>query len=190
MRPNYFIIFALFCLAPVAAVAQFITSTNGPATGIENFEMQTNVIIVKGYGEIGTVTTGDGIISVIGKESVNITAGGKQYGIAIAFSANQAHTALIVDYDELDSLINGLDFLSKISYSVTTMPSFDAGLTTRSGFRIEAHSERRRGAIELFLKFGNIAKVPLTPDQFAQFQNLIGQAKTSLDATKSKNSSP
>ena len=190
MRPNYFIIIALCALAPFTAVAQFITSTNAPATVIENFEMQTNVIIIKGYGEIGTVTTGEGIISVLGKESINATAGGKQYGIAIAFSANQAHTALIVDYDELDSLINGLDYLSKISYDVTTMPSFDAGLTTRSGFRIEAHSERRRGAIQLFLQFGDVARIPLTPDQFAQFQNLIGQAKTSLDATKNKNSSP
>jgi hypothetical protein len=127
---------------------------------------------------------------VLGKESDNVTAGDKLYGIAIAFSANQAHTASIVDYDELDSLINGLDFLAKVSYDVTTMPSFDAGLTTRSGFRIEAHSERRRGAIQLFLQFSDIVKIPLTADQFAQFQNLIGQAKASLDATRNKNSAP
>lgn len=190
MRLNSLIIIASCGLLPFAAAAQLITSTNAPATEIENFEMQTNVIIVKGYGEIGTVTTTEGIISVLGKESDNVTTGGKQYGIAIAFSANQAHTASIVDYDELDPLMHGLDFLAKISYNVTTMPSFDAGLTTKSGFRISAHSERRRGAIQLYLQFGEVVKVPVSADQFAQFQNLIGEAKTSLDATMTKNSSP
>lgn len=189
MRLNSLIIVTLCGLFPFAAAAQLITSTNAPATEIENFEMQTNVIIVKGYGEIGTVTTGEGVISVLAKESDNVTDGGKQYGLAIAFSANQAHTASILDYDELDSLIHGLDFLAKVSYNVTTMPSFDAGLTTKSGFRISAHSERRRGAIQLYLQFGEIVKVPVSADQFAQFQNLIGEAKASLDATKLKNSS-
>jgi hypothetical protein len=190
MRPTSFIVIALSIVLALAAHAQDLIITNAPATEIENFEMQNDVIIVKGYDEIGSVTTGEGVISVRCKESDNVTAGSKQYGIAIAFNANQGHAASIVDYDELESLVHGLDFLSKISYNVTTMPTFDAGLTTRSGFRIAAHSERRQGAIQLFLQFGTIARIPLTADQFAQFQNLITQAKASLDVTRNKNSSP
>lgn len=191
MRPISFIVIVLFFVLSLAVTvhAQDFISTNAPATEIENFEMQNDVVIVKGYDEMGSVTTGEGVITVRCKESDNVTAGSKQYGIAIAFSANQGRAASIVDYDELDSLIHGLDFLSKISYNVTTMPTFDAGLTTRSGFRIAAHSERRQGATQLFLRFGAVARVPLTADQFAQFQNLITQAKASLDATRNKNSS-
>jgi hypothetical protein len=182
----------LSCILPLASHAQGWTTpgTNAPATEIENFELQPDVIIIKGYGEVGTVATGEGVVSVRCKESDNVTAGTKQYAIAVTFTANQAETGSIVDYDELDSLIHNLDFLSKISYSVTTMPSFDAGLTTRSGFRAAAHSERRQGGIELFLQFSSVVRVTLTPDQFAQFQSLIGQAKTSLDTIKNKNSSP
>jgi hypothetical protein len=181
---------ALSCTLSLVTRAQGWTTpgTNAPATEIENFEQQTDSIIIKGYGEIGTVTTGEGVISIRCKESDNVTAGTKQYAIAITFAANQAETGSIVDYDELDSLIHDLDFLSKISYNVTTMPSFDAGMATRSGFRAAAHSERRQGGIELFLQFSNVVRVTLTPDQFAQFQNLINQAKISLDATKTKNS--
>ncbi len=182
---------ALSCALPLASHAQGWTTpgTNAPATEIENFELQPDVIIIKGYGEIGTVNTSEGVISVRCKESDNITAGTKQYGIAVTFTANQAETGSIVDYDELDALIHDLDFLSKISYNITTMPSFDAGLTTRSGFRAAAHSERRQGGIELFLQFSSVVRVTLTPDQFSQFQNLINQAKSSLDTLKNKNSS-
>ncbi len=180
----------LACTLSFALRAQGWTTpaTNAPATEIENFELQSDNIIVKGYGEIGSVTTAEGVISVRCKESDNITADTKQYAIAVTFAANQAEAGSIVDYDELDALIHDLDFLSKISYNVTTMPSFDAGMTTRSGFRAAAHSERRQGGIELFLQFSSVVRVTLTPDQFAQFQNLINQAKTSLDATKAKNS--
>jgi hypothetical protein len=187
MRSFFLILIAFGGMLAISSQAQ--TSTNSPATEIENFEQQTDTVIVKGYGEIGSITTSEGIVSVRCKESDNLTAGSKLYGIAVAFNANQGRAILIVDYDELDALLHGLDFLSKISYNVTTMPSFDAGFTTRSGLRIAAHSERRQGSIQLFLQFGDTCKVALTADQFAQLQSLVNQAKNSLDVAKNKNSS-
>jgi hypothetical protein len=80
MRPTSFIVITLFGLLPFAAVAQFVTSTNAPATKIENFEMQTNVIMVKGYGEIGTVTTGKVLLRcwarnrITSRREINYTA--------------------------------------------------------------------------------------------------------------------
>jgi hypothetical protein len=162
-------------------------STNAPATEIENFELQTDTVMVKGFGQTGSITTDDGVISVRCKESLDVTTGRKLYGISIALDSNQVHGFLVVDYDELSALINGLNFLSTISYDVTPLPSFDASFTTRSGLRIGAHSERRQGAIELYMNFSGSAKVTLTSDQFAQLQSLVNQAKTSLDATRSKN---
>jgi hypothetical protein len=187
MRSVPFILTAICALMPLASHAQI--STNLPATEIENFELQTDTIIVKGFANIGAVSTQAGVISVRCKESDNIAAGHKMYGIAVAFQAGQNRTYLIADYDELDSLIRALDFLGKISYEATPMPAFDAGLTTRSGLRIAAHSERRQGGIQLSLQFGNIVHVPLAPDQFAQLQSLIIQAKTFLDNDRNKNSS-
>jgi hypothetical protein len=187
MRSIYLLTIILCGCLAMNAGAQ--VSTNAPATEIENFELQTDTVIVKGFSLAGSVTTDDGIISVRCKESHDITTGRKLYGISIALDSNQAHGFLVVDYDELDELINGLQFLGNISYEVTPLQSFDAGFTTRSGLRIGAHSERRQGAIELYMNFSGSAKVTLTSDQFAQLQSLINQAKTSLDATRSKNSS-
>ena len=164
-------------------------STNLPPTEIQNFELQNDTVIVKGFGGIGTIATDGGVISVRCKESENVMSGSRMYGIAVAFEANQARTFFVIDDDEMDRLIQGLDYLGKISYDVTTMPAFDASFTTRSGLCIAAHSERREGGIQLYLQLGDEARIPLTPDQFAQFKNLVVQAKKSLDVTKSKNSS-
>jgi hypothetical protein len=188
MRSFCFVIIALCGCLALNAGAQ--SSTNAPATEIENFELQTDTVMVKGFGQTGSVTTDDGVISVRCKESHDVTTGRKLYGISVALDSNQVHGFLVVDYDELDALIKGLNYLSSISYDVTPLPSFDASFTTRSGLRIGAHSERRQGVIEIYMNFAGSTKVTLTSDQFAQFQNLINQARTSLDVTRGKNSSP
>jgi hypothetical protein len=188
MRPLHFFLIVLCSAFAFAARAQ--DATNAPATEIENFELETGVVIVKGFGQLGSMTTSAGVVSIRCKESANITTGRKEYGIAVALASNQVHGFLVVDYDELEPLLRGLDFLAKINYDVTTMPSFDTTFATKSGLLIAAHSEQRQGTIQTFLQFADTPRIPLTSVQFSQFQNLITQAKASLDALKNKNSSP
>jgi hypothetical protein len=185
MHQLRFILIATCCSLAFASHAQDLT--NAPKTEIENFEAQTGTVIVKGFGQIGSVTASTGVISVRCKESADTTTGLKEYGVAIKFDGNNRQEEFaIVDYDEMNSLLNGLDYLGKITYEVTSMPSFDAIFNTKSGLRIAAHSERRQGGIQTFLQFGDAPRILLASDQFAQFQNLIGQAKTSLDSLKNK----
>jgi hypothetical protein len=171
-------------------VSRAQSQTNAPATQIENFELQTDAIIIKGFGEIGSVSTEGGAVSVRCKESNNVTINQKMYGISVALTEAQARGALVVDYDELEGMIRALDYLGKISYQVTPMPGFDAGFTTRSGLRIGAHVDHRQSAIQLYLQFEDTEKIPVSADQFTQFENLINSAKTSLDAMRGKNSAP
>ncbi len=185
MRSTLFLLTTLCAILPLVAAAQ--NSTNTPATEIENFELQTDAVIVKGIGQIGSLATETGTIVVRCKESDNVTSGQKQFAVAIGIEANQSRLILFVDYDELDALIHGLDYLSKVTYSVTTMPAFDATITTRSGFRAGAYSEQRQGGIRLFVQYGDSVRVPVTPDQFTQLQNLINQAKSALDTARNKN---
>src|SRR5580698_318037 len=118
MRSTLFLLATLCAMLPLAATAQ--NDTNAPATEIENFEMQTDAVIVKGVDQIGSVATEAGTILVRSKESDNVTSGQKQYAIAITIENNQSRLVLFVDYDELDALIHGLDYLSRITYDVTT----------------------------------------------------------------------
>src|SRR5215469_10381632 len=188
MRSTHFLLIALSAALPVVTHAQ--TSTNTPATQIENFELQNDTIMVKGFGEMGSVATEGGTVSVHVKESKDVSSNQKMYGTSVTLSAGQAHASLVVDCDEMDALTNALDYLGKISYNVTPMPGFDASFTTRSGLRAGAHVDRRQSAIQLYLQLEDTEKIPLSASQFTQFQNLINEAKASLDVTRGKNSSP
>jgi hypothetical protein len=166
-------------------------TTNAPATVIENFELQTGTVIVKGFSTVGSISVGNAVITVRSKESSGIGHGQKTYGIAVGFSSSGSQpdnlipkTFLVVDYDELDSLTGGIDYLGKITYDVTPLAGFDASYTTKSGLRVIAHSDRRQGVIVTFIQFGDWRRIPLNSDQLTQLRNLITQAKSSLDAIK------
>ena len=129
------------------------------------------------------MTTSAGTISVRCKESVDVSAGTKQYGIEIELvGTSQPKDEIIVDYDELDALLNGIDYLGKISYDVTPLPGFEAVYSTKAGLRFEAHSSHRMGGIQTFLQYGGNPRLPLASDQVAQVRDLISQARNALAA--------
>ena len=66
MRIFSIVLMIAACLPALAARAQ---DTNALKTEIGIFESQTGVVIVKGFGQIGSVSTSAAIISVRCKES-------------------------------------------------------------------------------------------------------------------------
>jgi hypothetical protein len=92
----------------------------------------------------------------------------------------------VVDYDELDTFISSLDYLARIDYPVTTLPTFTASYTTKSGFRVGAFTSQRHSTIQFFLQdySTNSKRILITPAQLAQFQTLIEQTRKSLDALR------
>jgi len=183
MHKFYSIIAATGC----AALALNAQVTNVPPTELQAFEARTDTVIVMGEGEVGSVMAGDLNIAVICNESTDVNGGPKQYGVAIEITGNgQRLTKLAVDYDELDSLVNGLNYLGKIDYNVTTLPTFVAAYVSKSGLRIGAYSSQRRGAIQYFLQdYANKSeRILLTASQLAQFQALIEAARKNLDSLR------
>jgi len=170
----------------LAGVAQ-AQMTNVPPTQLEAFEAQTGTVIVKGAGQIGSLGVGTVNITVISKESMDGSTGRKQYGMAIEADVNgQRVWKKVVDYDEIDPLLSNLNYLAKIDYTVTALPTFVAGYCTKSGFRVGAFTSQRRGAIQFFLQdySTNSERILITPTQLVQFQNLIEQARKNLDALR------
>ena len=158
--------------------------TNTPLTGLETFEAQTGTVIVKGAGQTGSLTVGAVGITVLARESLNANTGQKAYGAAIEITENNRRVRkTVIDYDELDAFLSNLDYLAKIDYNVTTLPTFVAGCTTKSGFRAGAYTSQRRGAIQFFLQAYSTdgTRILITPTQLAQFRTLIEQTRKSLD---------
>jgi hypothetical protein len=162
--------------------------TNAPLTNIEIFDAQTGTVIVKGSVLIGTVSAQSGTVSVRAKESIEPGLGAKEYGIAIELKeGSRPEVTTMVDYDELDSFLNGIDYISKANHTVTSLPDYDVVYTTGGGLRLLVYTSRKRaGAIQVVLQSGRASRdrVQLSSDQLARFQNLIQQAKSKLDSLR------
>ena len=176
---------ALGLVITLLATATYAQETNAYKTRIESYEAQTNTVIIKGYGQIGSFSVTSGTVTVRCKEDLDVTHGSKLYGLVVDFSGDGvSRLAAVVDDEELDPLLDGLDYLAKITSSASPMPAFEAGITTKSGLRIEAHSNRRQSGITYQFELDDRFRMPLSTDQVVQLENLVIQSKKYLDELK------
>jgi hypothetical protein len=162
--------------------------TNPPPTKIEIFEGRTGTVIVRGSVLIDTMSAQTGTISVRAKESVEPGSGRKEYGIAVGLQeGNRPEDTTMVDYDELDSFLNGIDTISKANHSMTSLPDYEVGYTTRGWLRLVVYtSVKRPGTTQVALQSSHINwnRISLSSDELARFQNLIQHAKSKLDSLR------
>ncbi len=158
-----------------------------PATKLEAFDTNTDTVIIKATAPIGSVSAHGGAVTVRCREITDVGTGRRESGIIIdiAFEV-QLETMLLIDYDELDSLLDGLDYLGKLDWSVTSLPDFSAVYTTKGGFRADARGSRRTGNIEFAVRSTRVSvpRLPLSRDQLGQLRSLIEQAKAKLDTLR------
>ena len=179
MRNICIVVIAAICSLAFAAQAQ---DTNALKTKIGLFESQTGVVIVKGFSLMGSVPTGGAVIYVRCKETTSAASGRKDYGVAIEIATDEWRRLAIVDYDELDELLNAMDYLGKITFNATPLQGFEATFTTKSGLELIAFGDKQQGGIKTFLAYDDGPRIPLAPAQWNQLEVLIAQAKTAIDA--------
>jgi hypothetical protein len=158
-----------------------------PATKLEAFETNTDTVIIKATAPIGTVPARGGEVGVRCREITDAGTGRHANGIIVDLTfGGQLGDMMLVDYDELDSLLDGLEYLGTLDWSVTPLPSFDAVYTTKGGFRAAALGSRRTGNIEFALRSvrGNTVPLLLSRDQLGQVRSLVQQGKAKLDSLR------
>ena len=82
----------------------------------------------------------------------------------------------IVDYDELDELLNA-NYLSKITFNATPLQGFEATFTTKSGLEFIAFGDKQQGGIKPFLAYDDSPRIPLLPAQWNQLEVLLPRPK-------------
>ena len=169
----------------IQAPAQTANATV-PATTLETWEAATDRVMVKGTAPVGSVSLNGAVMSVTCEE---LAVGGlnqKMYGIRVGIAVKgQSEGRTVLDYDELDSLLSAIDYLSKVDWSVTSLSSFDASYTSKAGLRVAAFSSKRAGMIEYSVRGSLMGKrVVVTQGQLSQLRSLVEQAKNNLDAIR------
>ena len=159
-----------------------------PATRLESFATNTDTIVIRGSADIGVVNANAGTIVLKCREVSEAGNGRKEVGISVDLNHNELRETRYIDFDELEPLINALAYLNKVDWSITSLNSFDAAITTRSGLRASAFSSRRSAAIEFAVRTAGSGNPPIlvSREQLAEFRGLLEQAKTKLDGIRSK----
>ena len=158
-------------------------------TKLEQFSAKTGVVLIRGFHVIGSA---QGLystsVNIEAKEFTNVSDGNKQYGITIeAFKENgdydKKHTSFI-DYDEIDSLIKGIDYIAKIESSVTKLEDFQADFTTKGDIKISTFSSGDR--VMAAVTSGTIGGVAayFNLNDLDKLKTLILQAKIKIDEVK------
>ena len=164
-------------------------------TKIAAFEAKKGAVIIRGSSEIGRVRDTNGIrhldgsvfyrtlVSVESREFTDASSGKKEYGVLLKIKETDSS---YLDYDEIDSLLKGIDYIAKIEKGITKLESFQADYKTRDDFTVSTFNDNS-GTIRAAVDIGRYSKTPaviLTLDQLAQLRNLVQQAKEKLDSVR------
>lgn len=177
-------------LLPSAYAENLKDSVPQAKTKLEQFSAKTGVVLIRGFQKIGSV---QGLystsVNIDSKEFTNVTDGSKQYGVTIeAFKENgkydKEHTSFI-DYDEIDSLIQGIDYISKVKADVTSFDDFQADYTTKGALKISIFSSGDK--LMAAVTSGNIGGVAayFNLEDLAKVKDLLLKAKIKIESVKS-----
>lgn len=160
-------------------------------TKFETFTAKYGAVVIRGGTVTGTVS---GLLGgTISTEAVQLTnASTKETTEGIVFQIVQGGyvrtpSSSVVDYDEVDSLLKGLDYVAKADPSITPLKSFSAMYRSRGGLQVFVFNDVK-GQINAGVASGEVtgAHVYLKLDDLAKFREQIVTAKRKLDGVKGK----
>jgi hypothetical protein len=87
-----------------------------------------------------------------------------------------------VDYEEIDSLLNAMDVVSRTDENSTKLAGFEARYRTQGDLEILVFRQTTRGtAVSLTTGICDHATRTMSLDEFAKVRAMIQEAKTRLD---------
>lgn len=156
-------------------------------TKLEAFQAKTGVVIISGFSNVGTVSGQYGSnVAVESKEFLDASTNKREYGITIEVAKGgeirQENTSYI-DYDEIESLLKGIDYVSKVESSVTKLDNFQADYHTKGDFGVSTFSTAKAKNLAAVMS-GAIGPTTayLSIEKLADLRGLIVNAKAKLDA--------
>jgi hypothetical protein len=185
MTPITVVVLALFFDSSSAQTTNEITFV--PATKLEAFETNVEVVILKGSTEVGAIASGGGSVAIKCREISNTSNGHKEQGLGIEITPQgQGRDVLLVDYDEISPLLTAIEYITRLEVTATPLASFDAAYTTKGGFRIAALGTRRTGLIQFGVRDARINSTPVvfSRDEMSRLSGLINQARATLDSVR------
>ncbi len=183
------VIATLLVLFPLHALAQAPEAQRTPKTKLEAFQAQEGVVVLKGFSKIAEMRGAfGGSITVSANEFTNATTRNRQSGITIDVKEGgrlERSNRSFVDYDEIESLLKGIDYIAKVDKSVTKLENFQADYRTKGDLRISVFNTSS-GETMFAASCGHIGPTSVHMKMFElpAFRKHISAARELLDSAK------
>jgi hypothetical protein len=158
-----------------------------PTTKLESFDTNVSIVIIKATTEMGSLSFKNAVVTVRCREITDTSSGRKEQGVAMEITQKgQSRDTLLIDYDEIPSLLSAFNYLQSLDVSVTSLNAFDALYTTKGGFRIAALGTRQTGAIQFAVRDArtNAAPAVFSREEMTRLWSMLQQAKATLDSIR------
>ena len=172
-------------LITIAAAGQSASRLE-PKTKIEAFEAKTGTVVVRGFSKMGVVKArtvdGSGSVGVEAIEIIDASSKLRAFGVRIDVENGDrvgTENSSFVDSEEVDSLLKGIDYISKVDSTATKMKDFQADYKTRGELTISTFSTGN-GAVGVAITSG-AARAFLTSVELSEFRDLILQAQARIN---------
>ncbi len=157
-----------------------------PRTKLEAFEDKYATVVLRGFTRINTVEVRGVRVDAI--EFRELSNSNRAAGLIIVLGTEPdgpRDNRAFVDYEEISSLLNGIDAVSRANETMTKLVGFKAHYRTFGDLEIRVFRQTSRGtAVTLTTGLCDQVTQALTLDELAKVRALIAEAKDKLDEAR------
>lgn len=162
-----------------------------PRTKLETFAAKTGAVIVTISSNVGSLSAAaETLASVETRAMRDTTSNEKHEGIAIRIvepGGSAGETQALIDSDEIEALLKGLDYISAVEKGVTKLANFRADFRTNGNFEVSAYTAPDN-QVGISLSTGRVGGISGTPGasvyldfaELAKLRRLIATAQSAL----------
>lgn len=162
-------------------------------TKLQSFQAKTGAVVVLGFSNVASVPgLYSGRAEVVARELTDATSGMKVQGISIQITRPgtfERKETSYIDYDELESLLRGIDYISKIDRNPTKLADFQADYRTKGDLVVSTFSDNSGNTLAS-LTSGSIGGVSafFPMSRLSDLRSAIARGKALLDSISPRDS--
>ena len=154
-----------------------------PRTKLEALEDRHSTVILKGFTRITTIEVRGIRLDALEMREMGNVARAKGLVVVLREGGERPEdNRAFVDYEEIDSLLNAIDLISRVDETATKLVGFEAKYKTLGDLEISVFRQTRSGnAAIMSTGICNRAITTLSLDDLAKVKAMIQEAKARLD---------
>jgi len=163
-----------------------------PLTKLEQLQATIGAPIVRSFTRIGdmsgSLAKGGGTVELQALELTNVSSGERQYGLAIEVSEGgkaERTSRSLIDYEEVNGLLDGIDYISKVDSKTVQFDSYRAEYSTRDYLRVSVFTNLSGREPSIAIVSGlNSCTVNFSINDLMKFREYVVMGKAKIEAAR------